>query len=95
MITLVTKYSFVLVELKVVSLDRWVAKHAHRLQGHLLHPKQFNMTSVHIQTDAKQPVKKSSCEMRGGGKKKVNHSLSCELFQEQMSSHTALSEGKI
>jgi len=53
------------------------------------------MTSVHIQTDAKQAVKKSSCERRGGEKKEVNHSLSCEPFQEQMSSHTALSEGKI
>lgn len=33
-----------------------------------------------------------SCEVK---KKKVNHSLSCEPLQEQISSHTALSEGKI
>ena len=37
MFILVTKYSLVLVQLKVVSLDRQVAKHAQRLHVYLLH----------------------------------------------------------
>lgn len=76
-----------------VSSDRWVAKHAHRLQGHLLHLKQFNVTTgVHIQTDAKQAVKKSSYEIRGGGKKSESQLVLWTLPGTSVITHCTLSE---